>query len=78
MRYILVLLPLALLGCTEYDSGYAYRGSYAPAYASRYYGESAPAYSDRDAYPSRAYSGENCGTPYEWKACPPQHRWWRY
>lgn len=71
MRYLLpILLALGLAGCAgPYYGGYAYDGysGYAPAYA---YG-----YGPQNYGP--AYASENCGTPYEWKACP-DRRYRRY
>jgi len=67
MRYVLVLLPLLAAGCADrYYGDYAYGDDYryGPRYASNY-----------DGYYGRPYyGGENCGTPYEPKACPPMPR----
>jgi len=79
MRYVLpAMLILLLTGCADtYYPGYAYSG-----YPSYRYGEypaygAYPGYGAYPAYaapayrppPSAAYSSDNCGTPYEWKAC---------
>jgi len=83
MRYLLFLLPLAVAGCAyPYPVGYGY-GYYnqAPQYAGGYgyYGETppvAPGYTyNEGAYnTAEANNTENCGTPYEFKACPPLPR----
>ena len=70
MRYLFVLLPLLAVGCADrYDGGYAYGDDY--RYGNRY----AANYGYGDGYYGRpAYGGENCGTPYEPKSCPPLPR----
>lgn len=74
MRYLLILLPLAVAGCAySYPVGYGYGGG--PQYAAGYgyygpdYGYAGGAYA-----PSEATDTENCGTPYVFKACPPMPR----
>ena len=73
MRYLLLMLPLAVTACaTDYDPGYAQdaQGHYYqyPGYSSRY------AYNE-GYYGQQYYGGENCGTPDEPKACPPLPRY---
>ena len=81
MKYLVLLLPLVAAGCADsydrgyaagYDSGYpsarGYDSGY-PSYASGY-GYNDGYYGRRDRY----YGRENCGTPYEPKACPPMPR----
>ena len=87
MRRLLLGLPLSLLaGCyypygyggyygysTPYAPGYSqsYAPAYQPAYASNYAPQAyAPAY---QAAPS-SYGGENCGTPDNFRPCPPLPR----
>lgn len=86
MRYLLILLPLAVAGCAySYPVGYGYGYGEAPQYAAGYgyygpavtpgYGAAAPGYGygyDEGAY--EATGRENCGTPYAFKACPPLPR----
>jgi hypothetical protein len=69
MRYVLLLLPLIAIGCADgYERGYAGDDYYAsPNYYAEGYGYSG--YYDR-----HYYGEENCGTPYEPKACPPLPR----
>jgi len=91
MRSLLLLLPLAAVGCSQnYDAyGNAYGGpgggyySRYPAssYSRDYYRENAtyasgysPSYAYNDDYGRPYYGGENCGTPFEPKACPPLPR----
>ena len=69
MKYLLLALPLIASACaSDYDRGYAqgYYGQY-PAYPSNYA-------STQGYYGQPYYGGENCGTPYEPKACPPLPR----
>lgn len=68
MKYLLLALPLIAAGCADsYYGGYAGDYGPSPAYASGY------GYSD-GYYGRPYYGGENCGTPYEPKACPPMPR----
>ncbi len=68
MKYLLLMLPLAIAACsTDYDGGYA-QGYYNPAYSRYAYNEG---YYGQPDY----YGGENCGTPDEPKACPPLPRY---
>jgi hypothetical protein len=80
MRPLLLLLPLTLLaGCYPYDPYYGPAGAYAqaspyppgPPYGgppmSR--GGPPPAYAR-----GQAGTGENCGTPDQFKPCPPLPR----
>jgi hypothetical protein len=66
-RYLLLVLPPSLLAGCYYPYGYGgYYGPYAPGYSQSY----APAYQ-----PARSsYGGENCGTPDNFKPCPPLPR----
>ena len=82
MRYILLLLPFALAGCAysyPIGYGYGYPGP-APAYAPSYgYGRLNPSINPAYAYNGPEYTGvpnstENCGTPFDFKACPPLPR----
>ncbi len=89
MRYILILLPFAVAGCA-YPAGYGYNypgytySGQAPQYAAGpgycgqgYYGPpAAPGYGyEPGAYSAVAAGGtENCGTPFEFRACPPLPR----
>ena len=83
MRYIILFLPLILLGgCYSYGY-YPYGYGYPPGYAAGYhpYPSSAPPptypphppnyVSQRSPAPS---PGENCGTPDQFKPCPPLPR----
>lgn len=84
MRYLLLGLPLIATACGYgygYDPGYA-QGFYGPGYSTSY----ASSQGYYDAPPSSRYAsnnggyvrpyvgGENCGTPYEPKGCPPLPR----
>jgi len=68
MRYLLLLVPLAMAGCADdYSDGYAYDQGRYPYYASGY---------DRSGYYGRPYYGsDNCGTPDYSRPCGP--RWYR-
>ena len=68
MRYLLLLVPLAVAGCVEnYSDGYAYDQGRYPHYASGY---------DRSGYYGPPYYGsDNCGTPDYYRPCGP--RWYR-
>jgi hypothetical protein len=69
MRYLLLLVPLAVAGCAgDYNRGYysSDQGRY-PYYASGY---------GRTGYYSRPYYGsDNCGTPDYYRPCG--SRWYR-
>ena len=79
MRHLLLLPPLTLLaGCYYYPPPppppYYYSPMYYPPPAG--FGTAQPA---RPSYPARpgagpAYSQENCGTPDQFKPCPPLPR----
>lgn len=82
MRYFLLLLPFVLAGCAyQYPVGYGYgypapSPEYVPGYGD--YGQNPPigsgyAYNGTD-YGSLADNTENCGTPFQFKACPPLPR----
>ena len=84
MRYLLLLLPFAVAGCAygTYPVGYGPTpAGYEPApqYAAGY-GYYAPPASPAYGYPATGYSAaaatntENCGTPFDFKACPPMPR----
>jgi len=83
MRYLLLLLPLAAAGCAgtyPVGTGYGYPAS-SPTYASGYgyYGQYQPSYghgygATNEYGQVQGYDTENCGTPYEFKACPPMPR----
>ena len=70
MRYLLLALPLVAGACAPtYAPGYAgndYYGRYPTSYAAGYGYER--------GYDRPYYGGENCGTPYEPKGCPPLPR----
>lgn len=77
MRYLLLLLPLVVVGCADTESSrYGYNEG-SPAYTSdQRYGYSQDPYGYRNTY-SQGYSqryAENCGTPYDPRACPPMPR----
>ena len=74
MRYLLILLPLAVAGCAySYPVEYGYNY---PAAGYGYYGPTTtPGYGYGSAYnTAQATDTENCGTPYVFKACPPMPR----
>jgi len=66
MRYLFLVVPLAIAGCADgYSGGYG-QGRY-PYYASGY---------DRSEYYGRSYYGsDNCGTPDYYRPC--RSRWYR-
>ena len=69
MRYLFLVVPLAIAGCADgYSGGYdAYGQSRYPNYASGY---------DRSGYYGRPYYGsDNCGTPDYYRPCG--SRWYR-
>ncbi len=70
MKYLLLALPLVAAGCAG-----TYQPGYAGNYSGRYSGQYASGYGyDEGNYARPYYGGENCGTPYEPKACPPLPR----
>lgn len=80
MRYFMLLLPFVLAGCAySYPVGYGYGYSY-PEYAPGYgYYSQTPAIGPEYAYNGTGNSTlpndtENCGTPFQFKACPPMPR----
>lgn len=78
MRYFLLLLTFALAGCAySYPVGYGYGYNYPgppPGYGP-VYGQTPPAYAyNETGYPAQASNTENCGTPFEFRACPPLPR----
>lgn len=83
MRYTLLLLPFIVAGCaTAYPVGYGYNSyaqpePYAPGYD---YDGANPSVASEYTYNGSGYgtaianNTENCGTPFDFKACPPMPR----